>query len=117
MSLVQNQKTFIQEQVARAREEQKYRELELQKQRMRSMNVAQAKPLSSIDSLIGLEGMSPSTKKRASTQRKPPPTTITSTPQPSLNKPRAWTMDTSSFNGTELVQFTIGFPQIMCILI
>ncbi len=98
--LIQSQKAYIDEQVARAREEQRHRELELQKQRMRAINVAQATPLSSIDSLIGLEGMSPSTRKRAATQHRPPPTTV-SAQQPSLNKPRAWTMDTSNFEGTK----------------
>ena len=96
--LVQNQATYIQEQLAKAREEQRVREMELQKRRMRSMNVAEAKPPTSIDSLIGLSDMSPSTKRRPPTQQRPPPTNTA--PQVAQVKPRAWTMDTANFQGT-----------------
>ncbi|XP_064393729.1 synergin gamma-like isoform X2 [Halichondria panicea] len=101
-----NQATYIQEQLAKAREEQRVREMELQKRRMRSMNVAEAKPPTSIDSLIGLSDMSPSTKRRPPTQQRPPPTNTA--PQVAQVKPRAWTMDTANFQGVFSVPQEMG---------
>ena len=103
----QSQHAYILEQQRLAREEQRVREIEIQKRKLRTMNISggAAATNSSIDSLIGLTNLaelSPASQKKAAAPPKAVPSTsqIASPKQtPPLNKPRAWTVDSSNFLG------------------
>ena len=79
------------------------REIEIQKRKLRTMNISGATAAnSSIDDLIGLSKLaelSPASQKRAATQKTATSQTHTPEQTQAIHKPRAWTVDSSKFQG------------------
>lgn len=108
----QSQYAFILEQQRIARDEQRVRDIEIQKRKMRTMNISKARDTrSTIDDLIGqtnLADLSPASQKRSNIPKSILPGSQNTAPQQPQANPRLWTVAQQQDDGFRQYQAGVG---------